>query len=120
LGAIYAYGTLQSYNGLYVYSDGGTNELLNVTNGGSWSQYSIGALDWYPAYINIGNSEVNSSYITLNSDTYYGGNNYFNKSLQSNTFTSGFGGEGWQVTKSGTKTIATFDDLWVRGSMNVY
>lgn len=43
--------------------------------------------------------------------------------VASDVFSSGFTGNGWIISKSTalpTKYTAVFDDLWVRGSMNVY
>lgn len=118
LGDITAVGSINSYNGIYVTSDGGSNQLLSISNQSGPSYYDIGSHDFYPTHINIGNTKIDS-YIQLNPDVYYSGNNYFSKSLESDTFNPGFSGYGWQITKSGTRHIATFDDLWVRGSMNV-
>jgi hypothetical protein len=40
--------------------------------------------------------------------------------VASDVFSSGFGGSGFAISQSNNRYTAQFDDLWVRGSMNVY
>jgi len=35
-------------------------------------------------------------------------------------FISGFGGSGWKIATNANRQVAQFDDLWIRGSLNVY
>jgi hypothetical protein len=84
----------------------------------------------------LGNAGTNASKIYAGSGDalYMGGHNtaqlYFNTDgasiiftneqiLTSATYTSGFAGEGWTINDTGTSD-ATFDNLTVRGSMNIF
>jgi len=84
----------------------------------------------------LGNAGTNASkiYAGVSDALYIGGNNeaqlyftadgnsivfYNEQILTSATYSSGFAGSGWTINDTGTAD-ATFDNLTVRGSMNIF
>jgi hypothetical protein len=66
---------------------------------------------------------VSTGYTSSTGYLKVGGDIISNNNLSSPSFISGFNGSGWIISKStipNTRYTAVFDDLWIRGSMNVY
>jgi len=102
--------------------------LLDVAgdvNLGNASSNIINIAGQLTSSVGISTSLVNASTGYTSSTGYVkvGGDIISNNNLSSPTFISGFNGSGWIISKStipNTRYTAVFDDLWIRGSMNVY
>jgi hypothetical protein len=71
----------------------------------------------------INNQSIIQTELSSSGNIYFDNNiiqQQFDTHLGSETYLSGFAGHGWQIDNISSSTMATFDDLTVRGTMNIY